>query len=214
MMINHDQSVAINHNTNWPYIRDHPCRILIIGGSGSGKNSALLTLIKSQRPDIPKLIYMSKIHTVTELFLIGRKLNVSLFFIAKSYSKVPKIIKLNATNYIVMKIPNERELQEIASNHSSDFKEFIKLYKDFAKEPYWFLVNDTTLSSDNPLRFKKNSSWKSWLKNEKFTEKIKTIENKIVQNNVQYDLYKQTATISALSLQNVTKYEFLTGKMY
>ena len=41
-----------------------------------------------------------------------------------------------------------------------------------------------------------------------------TIDNEIVQNNIQYDLYKQTATISALSLQNVTKYEFLTGKMY
>ena len=79
---------------------------------------------------------MSKIHTVTELFLIGRKLNVSLFFIAKSYSKVPKIIKLNATNYIFMKISNERELQEIASNHSPDFKESMKLYKDFTKEPY------------------------------------------------------------------------------
>ena len=113
-----------------------------------------------------------------------------------------------------MKIPNERELQEIASNRSSDFKESMKFYKDFTKELYWVLVNDATLSSDNPLRFKKNSSWKSWLKNEKFTEKIKTIENKIVQNNVQYDLYKQTATISALSLQNVTKYEVLAGKMY
>ena len=37
MMKNHDQSVKISHNPNWPYIRDHPCRILIIGGSGSGK---------------------------------------------------------------------------------------------------------------------------------------------------------------------------------
>ena len=57
-----------------------------------------------------------------------------------------------------MKIPNKRELQQIASNHSSDidFKDFMKLYKDYTKEPYSFLVNDTTLSSDNSLRFRKN----------------------------------------------------------
>ena len=57
-----------------------------------------------------------------------------------------------------MKIPNKRELQQIASNHSSDidFKDFMKLYKDYTKEPYPFLVNDTTLSWDNPLRFRKN----------------------------------------------------------
>ena len=57
-----------------------------------------------------------------------------------------------------MKIPNKRELQQIALNHLSDidFKDFMKLYKDYAKEPYSFLVNDTTLSSDNPLQFRKN----------------------------------------------------------
>ena len=37
MMKNYDESDKINHNTNWPYIPDHPYRILIIGGSGSGK---------------------------------------------------------------------------------------------------------------------------------------------------------------------------------
>ena len=57
-----------------------------------------------------------------------------------------------------MKIPNKRELRKIASNRSShiDFKDFIKLYKEYTKEPYSFLVNDMTLSSDNPLRFRKN----------------------------------------------------------
>ena len=57
-----------------------------------------------------------------------------------------------------MKIPNKRELQQIALNHSSaiDFKDFMKLYKEYTKEPYSILVNDTTLSSDNPLRFRKN----------------------------------------------------------
>ena len=56
-----------------------------------------------------------------------------------------------------MKIPNKRELQQIASNYLSDidFKDFMKLYKEYIKAPYLFLVNDTTLSSDNPLGFRK-----------------------------------------------------------
>ena len=57
-----------------------------------------------------------------------------------------------------MKIPNKRELQQIASNHSSDidFKDFMKLSNDYPEEPYSFLVNDTTLPSNNPLNFSKN----------------------------------------------------------
>ena len=51
-----------------------------------------------------------------------------------------------------MKIPNKRELQQIALNHSSDidFKDFMNIYKKYTKEPYSFLVNDTTLPSDDP----------------------------------------------------------------
>ena len=57
-----------------------------------------------------------------------------------------------------MKIPNKRELQQIALNHSSDidFKDFIKIYKKYTAEPYSFLVNDTTLPSDDFLRFRRN----------------------------------------------------------
>ena len=57
-----------------------------------------------------------------------------------------------------MKIPKKRELQKIALNHSSDidFKDFIKIYKKSTAEPYSFLVNDATLASGNPLRFRKN----------------------------------------------------------
>ena len=57
-----------------------------------------------------------------------------------------------------MNIPNKRELQQIALNHSSDidFKDFMNIYNKSTKEPYSFLVNDTTLLSDNPLRFRKN----------------------------------------------------------
>ena len=57
-----------------------------------------------------------------------------------------------------MEIPNKRELQQIVLNHSSDteFKDFMKLYKDYTTEPFSFFKNDTTLLSDNPLRFRKN----------------------------------------------------------
>ena len=53
---------------------------------------------------------------------------------------MPKAIRLNATHYFIMKIPKTREIQQIASDHSSDiyFKDFMKFYKDYAKEPYSF----------------------------------------------------------------------------
>ena len=55
MMKNYDESVEINHNSNWPYIPDHHYRILIIDGWGSGKTNVLLKLMKHQRPDINKI---------------------------------------------------------------------------------------------------------------------------------------------------------------
>ena len=57
-----------------------------------------------------------------------------------------------------MKIPNKRELQQIALNHSSDInsKDFIKIYKTCTSEPFSVVVNDATLASDNPLRLRKN----------------------------------------------------------
>ena len=95
---------------------------------------------------------------VTELFIRGRKLNISIVFITQSYFKVPKDVRLNSTHFFIMKIPNKRELQQIALNHSSDidFNNFIKIYKKCSAKPYSFLVNDTTLPSDDPLRFRKN----------------------------------------------------------
>ena len=67
---------------------------------------------------------------ITELFIRGRKLNISLVFITQSYFVVLKNIILISTHYIVMKILNERELQKIAFNHSSDigFQVFMNLY--------------------------------------------------------------------------------------
>ena len=91
------------------------------------------------------------------MFLRGRKLNISLIFISQSYFKVYKFIRLNATHFI-MKIPSKRELQKRTSNYFSDIKmkDFMKIYKGYTKKPLSFLVNNTTLPSDNPLRFRKN----------------------------------------------------------
>ena len=96
---------------------------------------------------------------VTELFIRGKKkLNISIVFITQSYFKVPKDVRLNSTHFFIIKIPNKRELQQIALNHSSDidFKDFMKIFKKYTTEPYSFLVNVTTLPSDDPLRFRKN----------------------------------------------------------
>ena len=95
---------------------------------------------------------------VAELFIRGRKINISLVFITQSYFKVPKDVRLNTTHFFIMKIPNKRELQQIALNHSSDtnIKDFISIYKKCTSTPYSFLVNDKTLASNDPLRFTKN----------------------------------------------------------
>ena len=95
---------------------------------------------------------------MTDLFIRGKKLNISLVSITQSYFKVPKNVRLNSTHFFIIKIPIKRELQQTALNHSSDvgFKDFIKIYKKCTAEPYSFLVNDATLASENPLRFRKN----------------------------------------------------------
>ena len=105
------------------------------------------------------MIHNNKLNsTVTELFIRGRKLNISLVFITQSYFKVPKDVRLNTTHFFIAKIPNKKKLHQIAINRSSntDFKDFIMIYKKCTNEPYSFLVIDTTLASDNHLRFRKN----------------------------------------------------------
>ena len=69
--------------------------------------------------------------TVTELFIRGRTLGISIVFITQSYFNVPKDVRFNSSHFFIKKIPNRRELQQIALNHSSDidFKDFIKIYK-------------------------------------------------------------------------------------
>ena len=105
------------------------------------------------------MIHNKKLNSVvTELFIRGRKLNISLAFITQSYFKVPKDVRLNTTHFLISKIPNKRELQQIAINHSSDIntKGFANIYKKCTAEPYSFLVHDTALTSNDPLRFRQD----------------------------------------------------------
>ena len=213
-MINFDNYAnedKTEHNLKQPYIPDHPYRILIIRGLGSGKTNILLNLTNSQ-PDIDKIylyakdpyeakyqflinkrestglkhfndpkafieysndmqdvyknideynpdkenkilivfddmiadmINNKKLNSiVTELFIRGRKQNISLVFITQSYFKVPKDVRLNTTHFFIMKIPNKRELQQIALNHSSDIisKDFIKIYKNIMNDNLFWLM--------------------------------------------------------------------------
>ena len=95
---------------------------------------------------------------IKELFIRCRKLNISLAFITQSYFFIPKDVRLNSTHYLIMKINNKRELQNIAINHSADidYQYFIKIYRECTKEPYNFLTIDTKLPASHPLRFRKN----------------------------------------------------------
>ena len=78
------------------------------------------------------MIHNKKLNSiVTELFITGRKLNISLVFITQSNFKVPKDVRLNTTRFFIGKILNKRELQQIAMNHSSDIntKDFANIYR-------------------------------------------------------------------------------------
>ena len=87
-----------------------------------------------------------------------------------------------------MKIPNKRELQQIAFNHSSDidFLDFINLYKKFTVESYSFLLIDNTLLSDNSLCFRKNLL-------ETIQKLIMKIDDKIRYGKLQYHIYSEVA---------------------
>ena len=81
-MINFDdytnENNIIEHNSKWPYIPDHPYRILIIGGSGSGKTNALLNLINNQ-PDINKIyLYAKDPYEKKYQYLINKREKVGL----------------------------------------------------------------------------------------------------------------------------------------
>ena len=138
------------HIPNWPQILDHPYRMLIIGGFGSG--NSLLNVI-SQQPYIDKIYsypyetkyqflsnkrestafteYSNDMDDIKTLKNITQ-INISIAFITQFHFVVPKNIRLNSTHYFFMKISNKRELQQIAFTYSSDtdFKDFMNLYKN------------------------------------------------------------------------------------
>ena len=73
-----------------------------------------------------------------ELFIRCRKLNISLRFLTQSYFGVPKDVRLNCTHYVIFKLSNKRELQNIAINHSPDidYKNFVNINRKCTKEPF------------------------------------------------------------------------------
>ena len=108
---------------------------------------------------IADMIQNKKLNSiVTELFIRGRKLNISLVFITQSYFKVPKDVRLNTTHFFITKMLSKRELQQIAINNFSDnsTENFVNIYRQCTVEAYSFFVNDTTLTLDNPSTFRKN----------------------------------------------------------
>ena len=107
-----------------------------------GRKRKILIVFDDMVADMINNIKLNPV--VIELFIRSRKLNISIVFITQPCFKVSKI-----------KI-NKKELQQIARNQllDVDFKDFMKIYKKYTAEPY--LINDTTLPSDNPIKFRKN----------------------------------------------------------
>ena len=159
-LINKREAVGINH-FNDPkafieYSNDMHDVYKNIDDYNPDKENKILIVFDDMIAD---MIHNKKLNSiVTELFIRGRKLNISLVFITQSYFKVPKDVRLNTSHFFIAKIPNKRERQQIAINRSSDInaKDFANIYRKCTAEPYSFFVNDTTLASNNPLRFRKN----------------------------------------------------------
>ena len=77
---------------------------------------------------------------IKELFIRCRKLNISRVFITQSYFSVPIDIRLNTTHYLIMKINNRRELQNIVTDHFADidYQDFKKIYRECTKKHIFF----------------------------------------------------------------------------
>jgi len=95
---------------------------------------------------------------IKEIFLRGRKRNVSVIYISQSFFKTPKMVRLNSNYIVLFNLNNKRELIEIAKTYSCRFdsKIFIKLYNDIMKNKYSFMVIDTVT---NDLEFHIRSGW-------------------------------------------------------
>ena len=70
---------------------------------------------------------------------------MSIVFITQPYFRIPKDARLNSTHYLIMKIHSRKELQTIAQDISGDidYKDFLKIYRNYTKEPYSFTTIDT-----------------------------------------------------------------------
>ena len=157
-LINKRESVGIDHFNDPEAFIEHSNNMhdvyRNIGEYNPDKENKILTVFNDTIAD---MIHNKKLNSiVTELFIRGRKLNISLVFITQSYFKVPKDVRLNTSHFFISKIPNKRDI--FARYHSSDMstKDFANIHRKCTVEPYSFLVNDTTLASDNPLMFRKN----------------------------------------------------------
>ena len=93
---------------------------------------------------------------IKELFYRACKINLSIVFITQSYCRALKDARLNSTHFILMKIGNKKELKSIAEEKSGnlDYKDFLKIYNYFTKEPYSFMTIDARPTTAIP--FKKN----------------------------------------------------------
>ena len=158
-LINKRESVAITHSKDpkafIEYSNDMRNVYKNINHCNLNKENKVLIVFDM----IADMIQNKKLNSIaTELFVRGRKLNISLVFITQSYFTVPKDVRLNTTHFSIRKILSKGELQKTAINHSSDIRTegFVNIYRKCTAEPYSFFVNDTTLASNNPLRFRKN----------------------------------------------------------
>ena len=124
--------------------------------------------------------------------------------ITQSYFSVPKDVRLNLTHYLIVKINNRKKIWHIAINPSADidYKDSVKIDIERTKKPYSFLTIDTTLPASDPLSLGKICS-----------NLIKmAVADQIMQNEAWYDLERKAAKISALSSNNLDKYEYFTDE--
>ena len=115
--------------------------------------------------------------------------NISIVFITQSCLKVPKDVRLNSTYFIILKIPNKRDLHNIRNNHSVDI-DFIWTSLQIS---IFVLDIDATLASDNTLSFTQNLL-------ERIKKPIMTIDDKIKDEKLQYDINGEAVKVSAFSI--------------
>ena len=109
-----------------------------------GKKRKILIVFDDMIAD---MINNKKLNPVeTELFIRSRKINncLSIVFITQSYFKLLKDVRTNSTHFLIMKIPNKRELQQTEIHQSSDvdFKDFMKFIKTVLKNYiiFWLMI--------------------------------------------------------------------------